>query len=117
MAEMENDTPPPSSLFRPSKRRKILRTRPVDEESSTSPTQLQPLSEQDGPSISEVLRLRKQKSRKAGIEFSNAVVPRSAENSITKYEPAQEELSAMDIASSRFAPQTGLVAELSDKHM
>jgi hypothetical protein len=61
------------------------------------------------------------KARRAGIEFSNSAQasPRSsvAIPSDALVPTIDESRSAVDVASKRFAPQTGKVTDVHDKHM
>ncbi|KAF2495662.1 hypothetical protein BU16DRAFT_487312 [Lophium mytilinum] len=128
------DAKPSEPLFRASKRRKIFR-KTVDDESNdiTSPQSeshaptprdvAEPGDEKDqGLSMAEILRRRKQgRTRRAGIEFSSASQPSTR----TAAPPSSDALvlhtddnrSAVDVAAKRFAPQTGKVADVHDKHM
>ncbi|KAF2807754.1 uncharacterized protein BDZ99DRAFT_65281 [Mytilinidion resinicola] len=132
------DAKPSEPLFRASKRRKIFRKAVEDESHEiTSPQSLatpeshtrtpQDNAETEGQkdgglSMAEILRRRKQgKTRRAGIEFSNssqtstrAAAPPPSDALIPH---TDDNRSAVDIAAKRFAPQTGKVADVHDKHM
>lgn len=146
---------PSMDLFRPSKRKKIYRKRAdadedadaddvdipshastiaavpppepaaVDEPIADMSSPHIPSSEQDPPSIQDILRQRKAaQRRKAGIEFTNTSTNilghQSASTALIKSDKeAGEDSVSLEIERlvSRFAPQTGHVAEANDKHM
>lgn len=140
MTDLDDETNTP--LFRAAKRRKISRKRQEDEEAESlvpaeptgphSPSQTREAPESHPPraqrehdgvlSVSEVLRRRKLgKPRRAGIEFSNIHQAHHGTSSIPQTPDAaaaaNETRSVVDIAATRFAPQTGEVAEVTNKHM
>lgn len=134
-----------SDLFRPSKRRKFYRKR-TDGEDQASPalpfakppppasmtvdelithhahlTETQDHNTDEEPlSVAEILRQRKAAlRRKGGIEFTNShastsSIPQTGDALIVK-----EDDTPADIKSviERFAPQTGQVSDVADKHM
>jgi hypothetical protein len=124
------------SLFRSVKRRKITR-KPFNDEKperssksrSVSPSidnASVPISPDFGAaveaeeaevSVSEALRRRKLgKARRAGIQFSSTAdgQQRTEDEGSRPLAPIQ---SAVEVANNRFAPQTGKVADVLDKHM
>ncbi|KAL2358459.1 hypothetical protein BJ546DRAFT_959909 [Cryomyces antarcticus] len=73
-------------------------------------------------SMVEILRRRQlAKSRRGGIEFSNVTTSRQSMSAGAQQSDAlvvvEPEQSAMEAAVNRFAPQTGKVADVLDKHM
>ncbi|KAF1810776.1 hypothetical protein P152DRAFT_483503 [Eremomyces bilateralis CBS 781.70] len=106
-------------LFRSAKRRKI--TRPRSSVAATSPPpqerdDAQEPQSEEGPSVAEILRLRKTKAKRFGVEFgaakSHAAVQRPTEGEGRH----AGTVSAVETAARRFAPQAGPVMEL-DRHM
>ncbi len=134
----------PQVVFRPGKKRKMYRQRPVDTgpgsdatgdvtrsatggaatteaQSSVSVDDTDEKAEEQGLSVAEVLRLRNaRKSRPRGVEFRSDDALRSVpsgpmpEQSLVLREAAVEAAVGM---GKRFAPQTGMVYELVNKHM
>ena len=133
-------------LFRASKRRKVLRrrlnddndapsvnsqnqSRPLTTSSSTAASSHSPLEtavlvelEEHVLPMAEILRRRKlAKARRAGIEFSNT--SQNTHSNSTPQQPSDalvsidDGRSAVKAAVNRFAPQTGKVADVLDKHM
>ena len=133
-------------LFRASKRRKVLRRRLNDDNDAplvNPQNQLRPLTtsssaaasshslletaaptepEERVLTIAEILRRRKlAKARRAGIEFSNT--SQNTHSNSTPQQPSDalvsidDGRSAVKAAVNRFAPQTGKVADVLDKHM
>ena len=138
----EGDNVP--DLFRPSKRRKFYRKRSdVEDEGSPTPPPSAPPPESmtvdelishhahqteahdqrtdDEPlSIPEILRQRKAAlRRKGGIEFTNIPTSTSAAPQTSDALVAKEDDTPADIKAviERFAPQTGQVSDVADKHM
>jgi hypothetical protein len=142
----EADTAP-QVVFRPGKKRKIYRQRAEEPESATSntdtPTEAAAVASSSAPatpaeaedeeelSVAEVLRLRNSRKHKhGGVGFragpSGADGDREASEENTEQSlvlhgsaDAQQGAEAAVIGgiSKRFAPQTGLVGELVNKHM
>ena len=132
-----------SDLFRPSKRRKFYRKRTdaEDEGSSTISSAPPPASmtvdelishhahrtetedrrtEGEPLSIAEILRQRKAAlRRKGGIEFTNSHTSTSTKPQTSDALVLKEDDTPADIKSviGRFAPQTGQVSDVADKHM
>ena len=133
----------PSDLVRPTKRRKFYRKRTdLDDETSPSPScsppqqpmtvdelishhaqitdiQDQKLNE-DPLSVADILRQRKAAlRRKGGIEFSNAQSSSSTTPQTNDALTLKEDDTPADIRAviERFAPQTGQVSDVADKHM
>ena len=133
-------------LFRASRRRKVLRrrlnddndvplvnsqnqSRPLTTSSSTAASSHPPLEiaapvepEEHILPMAEILRRRKlAKARRAGIEFSNS--SQNTRSNSTPPRPSDALVSmddgrfALEAAVNRFAPQTGKVADVLDKHM
>jgi len=124
----------PSVMFRPSKKRKIYRQRAEGDDlpHSTEPTALRPApaaetatsEDEKGLSVAEALRLRSlRKGRLRGVEFraddgSRAeAAPENPEQSLVLHDAAASEVDSSGGMSRRFAPQTGMVGELVNKHM
>jgi len=127
---------PETILFRPSKKRKIYRQRPTTSRSpspqpaSPTPQSLDELIASssvdtegavEGTSIpiSEILRLRKLRKGKLGVEFradgsSHAKEDESAGALVVREE--HEESGGLDGVPRKFAPQTGTVGDV-NKHM
>ena len=140
LSQGENDS---SELFRPSKRRKFYRKRTnVEDESSSIPsspppppsmtvdelishhahlTDTQHLKTDEEPlSVAEILRQRKAAlRRKGGIEFTNSRSSTSTTPQTSDALVVKEDDTLADIRSviERFAPQTGQVCDVADKHM
>jgi hypothetical protein len=131
---------PPSVVFRPSKRKKPYRQRadgdvkPLDDSAPTAPqptpTDKAAASDEDGgPSVAEALRLRKQRrGRPGGVGFradnSSRGEPtaENAEQGLVLHDRAAAAAAAAEAdpfggMTKRFAPQTGMVGELVNKHM
>jgi hypothetical protein len=128
----------PVILFRPSKKRKIYRQRPTSKEpdvSTLSMPEAQSLDElisstaQEADtegvevSMSEILRLRKQRKGKGGVAFgadSSSTKLRHEERSLAIREPEDEKgedgLQSNGGVVRKFAPQTGAVGNV-DRHM
>jgi hypothetical protein len=123
-------------LFRPLKRRKFYRKRTDgdeagagdDRESQVETTALPPTeplqenpNETDGPvklDIAEVLRLRKLRHRRNGIEFTVARPPGSGSGTPQPDADEDDEMTPEEVKKvvNRFAPQTGQVMDV-NKHM
>ena len=138
-AESENS----ADLFRPSKRRKFYRKRTdADDQaspplSSTTTPPLAPMTvdefishhahstetpdqKTEHLSVAEILRQRKAAlRRKGGIEFTNSHASTSSTPQTSDALIAKEDDTPADIKSviERFAPQTGQVTDVADKHM
>jgi len=134
MTDISEDTP--QILFRAAKRRKLYRKRIDEEDVDDTPAindQNEPTdapqatndagdteeSESPATTMAEILKKRKLvKLRRAGIEFSNSAhssAPRTPQpNALASAEP---EMTASELAASRFTRQTGVVADAQDKHM
>ncbi|TKA62512.1 hypothetical protein B0A49_09229 [Cryomyces minteri] len=148
MSEMAQASTEP--VFRAAKRRKVFRRRIGDDDKDMatqepqSETSALPQTSSPRPmfdlrnsqstdaaaaessevhvSIAEILRRRQlAKSRRGGIEFSNATTLRQSRSARTQQSDAlaiaEPEQSAMEPVVNRFAPQTGKVADVLDKHM
>lgn len=76
---------------------------------------------EDGLNVAEIIRRRKiGKVRRGGIEFSNMQNRGSHEGAIATSEalvPVEQEVSISETAAKRFAPQTGQVKDVLNKHM
>lgn len=132
-------------LFRPSKRRKFYRKRNYAEGednaaasgsapiASPEPITIDKLDEHNGNDaysqqgdepqlpIAEILRRHKATQRRiGGIEFTNlSTTPASTTPGVSDALVAREDASGEDLKliGQRFAPQTGMVVEGTDKHM
>ena len=139
-SEGENNS---SDLFRPSKRRKFYRKRTdLDDEGSPIPsspphphsmtvdelishhahlTDNHDLKADEEPlSVADILRQRKAAlRRKGGIEFTNSHTSTSNTPQTNDALILKEDDTLADIRSvvERFAPQTGQVSDVADKHM
>lgn len=135
-----------SDLFRPSKRRRFYRKR-TDAEDEALPTLSSALSlpqsnsmtvdelishhahlthtpdqemDEEPLSVAEILRQRKAAvRRKGGIEFTNShtpvsTAPQSSDALVVKEDDTPAEIKSV---IERFAPQTGQVSDVADKHM
>jgi len=116
-------------LFRPSKKRKIYRQRAPSPSAPALPPTQGPQSideliasgadaaEVEGVSVSmaEILRLRKQRRRAAGVEFRVAASRDGGDSEVHGNTPGGE---GADGSGGRFAPQTGVrdAADV-DRHM
>jgi hypothetical protein len=136
----------PQVVFRPGKKRKIYRQRPTELDSATSnhettneagsaepsrPTATDEHDEDDqNLSVAEVLRLRNARKHKhGGVGFStgqsglgdDGTARENAERSVVLHGNADTqqgaEAAVIGGISKRFAPQTGMVGELVNKHM
>jgi len=123
-----------TSMFRANKRRKVYRKRvgdDVDDEANPganhSPSPI-PEGQRDSSSprniedieasLAAILKRRKMaKSRKAGIEFTNSEQRAPLSNQPGSLVPVEPEMTASELAASRFTKQIGQVAEVQDKHM
>ena len=132
---MDEDTPTPAPLFRPTKRRKVWRKRPEseDEEDQTVPPipSKQPADTMERSasvplpvselSMAEVLKKRKQgQARRAGIGFNNALGREAGNLDLVSQETSRngDMASSSEVADGRFIRQTGQqVTKGSDKHM
>jgi hypothetical protein len=133
-------------MFRVSKRRKVLRkpnqhldqddtevqsiptvepSPPPDAPSATEnllgPRALNDV-EQETTSVADVLRRKLARSRKLGVGFSNlSIGPQhsveDAGDSMSHSNAPDEESRLLEAAVNRFAPQTGQVTDVLDKHM
>lgn len=132
-----------SDLFRPSKRRKFYRKRTDGEDegspihSSAPPPESMTVDElishqgrltetqhhktdEEPLSIAAILRQRKLAlPRKGGIEFTNSHTSTSSTSQTSDALIVKEDDTPADIKSviERFAPQTGQVSDVADKHM
>ena len=130
-------------LFRPSKRRKFYRKRTDAEDealptvSSAPPPESMTVDElishhghltdtpdqkidEESSSVAEILRNRKAAlRRKGGIEFNNSHTSTSATPQTSDALEVKEDDTPADIklVIDRFAPQTGQVSDVTDKHM
>lgn len=130
-AEQKVDT----VLFRPSKKRKTYRKRADEETEDTispiatpAPSTIDDLiaRSQDVPDIeattvpvSEILRIRKLRKAKGGVEFRVASTKKNESDELAVRAPSAEEETPEDGAvrvGRRFAPQTGTVGDV-NKHM
>ena len=138
-SEAENS----SDLFRPSKRRRFYRKR-TDAEDEALPTVSSPPPpesmtvdelishhghltdnpdqkiEEESASVAEILRLRKAAlRRKGGIEFNNSHTSTSAtpQSSGALEVKGDDTPADIKLVIDRFAPQTGQVSAITDKHM
>ena len=124
----------PQILFRPGKKRKIYRQRAEDVEARDDGEPTAPLaappdeaaaSEDDKTlSVAEVVRLRNiRKGKLRGVEFraddaSRAgTSPENTEQSLVLHDAGPSEVEPIAGMSRRFAPQTGMVGELVNRHM
>jgi hypothetical protein len=132
-------------MFRPGKKRKIYRQRPEEEEDATTKSTTDdftaPATASDAPtagdaaedsgdgrSVAEVLRLRNlRKQRHGGVAFragpygygdDSSATAENSEQSMVLHDSADADDSGiLGGITQRFAPQTGLVGELVNKHM
>ncbi|KAK4099736.1 hypothetical protein N658DRAFT_429061 [Parathielavia hyrcaniae] len=138
----------PSVVFRPVKKRKILRQRAEEPENASSsretPTTAAPVASSTAPaipaeraededelSVAEVLRLRNARKHKhggvgfragpRGLDDDREASEENAEQGLVLHGSANaqqaSETALIGGISKRFAPQTGLVGELVNKHM
>ncbi|KAM0287731.1 hypothetical protein ACHAQH_000262 [Verticillium albo-atrum] len=134
MASSPAETPTQPPLFRASRKRKATYRRQHQEDEAepttdtpnpapdaTSSTLPSTTTEEDDSSIAEALRLRNiRKSRTNGVGFraQNREDESSSSSSRALIPKPQEEDTAPEGGiTNRFAPQTGLVGELVNKHM
>lgn len=122
-----------TEIFRPSKRPRVQRRRAAIEHDTYSDgendrcrspleAELPLVEENEAPlSIADILRRRKDaQRRKGGLEFSLDATanPTSTSSTTLAATPKQAPRSPSEqIMTTRFAPQTGLVTEETDKHM
>jgi len=134
---MDDDSKPNAEpLFRASKRRKIYRQRPEEEEPHTASALYEttetgpntaPLGrraslsedegEQGGVSVQALRRRLLQKSRRGGMGFTNAAPTPTTPQPLDTSIATDPDRSVIEIAQSRFAPETGKVAGDQDKHL
>jgi hypothetical protein len=137
---MEGETNVDVPVFRASKRRKIVHKRAphsTEEEERALPTATSTLAPDASPptsrsptgddddesetsaSIAEILRRRKlNRIRRAGVGFSsNSDAPRQGSADTQALVLAEAAPPVLKSASERFAPQTGVVSNVTDKHM
>ncbi|KAK4158179.1 hepatocellular carcinoma-associated antigen 59-domain-containing protein [Chaetomidium leptoderma] len=133
----------PQVVFRPGKKRKVYRQRPEEPESATSnsetPTAAGPAAPterdevEEALSVAEVLRLRNARKHKlGGVGFRTGRSGLRGDDRATSEENTEQGLvlhgGSADLQqgaeavviggiSKRFAPQTGMVGELVNKHM
>ena len=120
---MDAETDPAmTAAFRPAKRRKFTRNRRASESEEPEPQRVDTASPEPdlGPvsvHVSDVVRLRKNKSRKNGIEFSNTKT-RSSEPPLspTDLATAGDDGERLKAISDRFVTHSGQVVDV-DKHM
>ena len=140
----ETDVAPPV-VFRPGKKRKTYRQRVEEREGtvetptdadpatpgSTIATPAEPNEEASGSSVAEALRLRNlRKHKHGGVEFragpsgladNHAAMEENHEQGLVLHGNADAqqgaETAVMGGISKRFAPQTGMVGELVNRHM
>ena len=126
--EIENDDQPSAQdapLFRARKRRKVSRrtnegaavdeqeipantNAAIDEESPSASDQLS--------SIAALLRQRRPKPRRAGVEFSNTATQKAHEP--RKYDTTlAQRPTATDAVYNKFTPQTGHITNANEPHM
>ncbi|CRJ85937.1 hypothetical protein BN1723_000043 [Verticillium longisporum] len=132
MASPPADTSVQQPLFRASRKRKATYRRQRQEDDSEPTTDTPPpladaaspalpstTAEDDEPSIAEALRLRNlRKSRLNGVGFRAQTREDEPSSSTALIPKTQDEETAPDGGiTNRFAPQTGLVGELVNKHM
>ncbi|PNH28994.1 hypothetical protein BJF96_g7820 [Verticillium dahliae] len=132
MASPPADTSVQQPLFRASRKRKATYRRQRQEDDSEPTTDTPPpladaaspalpstTAEDDEPSIAEALRLRNlRKSRLNGVGFRAQTREDEPSSSAALIPKPQDEETAPDGGiTNRFAPQTGLVGELVNKHM
>lgn len=128
----------PQVVFRPSKKRKIYRNRAKStDDDDVGNGEARSLTRKDAPgpsddtrsddaedglSVAEILRLRnarKSRLRGAGFKADSGAEETNTERSLVLKSGAGEIDKPADIEAitKRFAPQTGLVGELVNKHM
>lgn len=143
MATIDTETEPaPQVLFRPGKKRKPYRHRPGEPENAIGNGELAPEPEppastsaqdrdEEGLAVAEVLRLRNfRKHKLGGVGFragpsslgdDTAGSDENTEQSLVLHGGADAQQAAETTVvggiSRRFAPQTGLVGELVNRHM
>jgi hypothetical protein len=111
---------PEETVFRPAKRRKFARAqRPSeDEELEAGRGDVGSLDNNrdiSRPGVVDILRSRKTKGRRYGIEFSNARA-RSSEPTSTEIAVVDPDAERMKAISDRFVAHSGQVIDV-DKHM
>lgn len=135
----------PQVVFRPGKKRKIYRQRVTELDSATSshettneaglaasrrPTTVEHDEDDQNLSVADVVRLRNSRKHKhGGVGFStgqsglgdDGTARENAERSVVLHSNADAqqgaEAAVIGGISKRFAPQTGMVGELVNKHM
>lgn len=111
-----------TAAFRPAKRRKFTRNRRASDSQESQPQLMETASPEPNSGaasihVSDILRLRKNKGRKIGIEFSNTRTrssepPPSSTNLATDGEDGQ----ILKAISDRFVTHSGQIVDV-DKHM
>ena len=130
--ENSNEVSSIEPLFRPLKRRKFYRKRANEDDIETTgdgstPTlpSSEPSQENEGDTsesakldIAEILRLRKLRYRRSGIEFTVARPPGSGSGTPQPSADEDAEMTPEEVKKvvNRFAPQTGQVMDV-NKHM
>ncbi len=111
-----------AATFRPAKRRKFTRDRRISDGQESKPQPVDTASPESSAStaavhISDLVRLRKNKSRKTGIEFSNTRT-RSSEPppSATDLATDGDDEERLKAISDRFVTHSGQIVDV-DKHM
>lgn len=114
----------PEIKFRAGKKRKAYRQRTDDEEASTSKSQTEDhkttspeRNDDDEPSVAVALKLRNvRKSRLRGVNFTTTRPDSSTSTALIPHVPDESEPPIGGIAN-RFTHQTGVLADINDKHM
>jgi hypothetical protein len=103
--------PDPVPLFRPSKRQRIFRSRPTDDD-NISPENSPPSNEEQ-----ETLAPRfRRPGRKLGLLTTTTLQQAPHRHHDDPASPTPQEKDLL-VVSARFAPPTGLVKDDTDKHM
>ncbi|KAK0656074.1 hepatocellular carcinoma-associated antigen 59-domain-containing protein [Cercophora newfieldiana] len=135
-----HEAEPAPVLFRPGKKRKLYRHRPEEDESTNAEdasNSVPPLAATSGAqadnddseerSVADALRLRNaRKHRTGGVAFragpssnadGSAMANENPDRSMVLHDSADGDSAILGGITQRFAPQTGLVGELVNKHM
>ena len=131
------EAPSAPLLFRPGKKRKAYRHRAEDDEPAIAEgapstvvaaqaTSNAPEDDSGERSVAEVLRLRNSRRHRNGVAFrarpssntqGGGMTEENPDQSMVLHESAEGDSALLGGIAQRFAPQTGLVGELVNKHM
>ena len=116
-ADAEDESPPPTISSAPPAPHSMTLDQLISHHAHLTETQHQE-KEEEPSSVAEILRQRKAAlRRKGGIEFTNAHTSTSNTTSDTLVAKEHEIPADIKAVIERFAPQTGQLSDVADKHM